>query len=375
MANLPRRPSLGTMLLIACALTHVGTAAASAGGDLGQRESAEEAEAVAPALARGADDDAEQHAAADASVPTAAAGAAANSLDDDEPSATEDGDAAAAEPTPEEVPSGGAAAQPGGAKPADEQPGAAQVDARTTAATSAGAGSSTGAASAGAGASAPSAAAAATAAPQNGPTGQYNGHRQHQVDLGEEAELRRLESGADGELGGSSDTDQPTSGGEARRERRPDDVDVTHLDEDDSLDDAAHEEGSVMHAFIVAVRTRLQHELSGKFPAFERAWLREELTARSWWLRAERASWVHSKLSEEERRAAGLVKVDWNALYVRDVYIWLPDVRWSGMMPVCPQCGNAEEVGNHGFRDNHYARRSAFAQRAIPAQAARCHTP
>jgi len=347
------------MLLIACALTHAGTAAASTGGDLGQRESAEEAEAVAPALARDADDDAEQHAAADASVPTAAAaaGPAANSLDDDESSAAEDGDAAAAaRPTPEEVPSGGAAAQPGGATPADEQPGAAQVDAQTTAATRAGAGASTGAASAGAGASAP----AATATPQRGPTGQYNGHRQHQVDLDEEAEIRRLESGDDGGLGGSSGADQPTSGA-ARRERAPDDVDVTQLDEDDSLDDAAHEEGSMMHAFIVAVRTRLKHELSAKFPSLEKPWLREELAARSWWLRAERANWVYQRLSEEEQREAGLVQVDWNALYVRDIYVWLPDVRWPGTMPACPHCLNAEEVGNHGFCDNHYARRCAAA--------------
>ena len=38
--------------------------------------------------------------------------------------------------------------------------------------------------------------------------------------------------------------------------RRPADVDVTSLDDDASLNDAAESDGSVMHAYLKTVRTR-----------------------------------------------------------------------------------------------------------------------
>ena len=78
-------------------------------------------------------------------------------------------------------------------------------------------------------------------------------------------------------------------------------MDVVDLDEDDSFDEAAEEEGSAMSAFIKAVRNRLQRELDPKTPALEARWLRAELAERSWWLRAERAAWVLKKLTEEEK--------------------------------------------------------------------------
>ena len=152
---------------------------------------------------------------------------------------------------------------------------------------------------------------------------------------------------------GAAPTPQPL-----RPEVRPDDVDVVDLGEEDSLDDAAEVVGSTMQAYLKAVRARLQFELKPNFPSLQRKWLLEEIKERSWWLRAERVAWVKGRLTEEETRAAGLLRVDFEPAYIRDVYIWLPDVRWK-TMPCCPGCGQDEHVGNHGFQSRHYARRYA----------------
>ena len=138
--------------------------------------------------------------------------------------------------------------------------------------------------------------------------------------------------------------------------RRPSDIDVTELDEEDSLDSAAEAEGSVMQAFLKAIRTRLQHELSPKFPALHAKWLLTQLKESSWWLRAERAAWALGKLSAAEQQEAGL-PVEVELAYIRDVYVWLPDVRWPGAMPCCPGCFEDDQVGNNGFLSKHYARR------------------
>ena len=80
------------------------------------------------------------------------------------------------------------------------------------------------------------------------------------------------------------------------------------------------------------------------------------------WLRAERAAWVKGRLSEAETRSAGLLLVDFEPAYIRDVYVWLPDVRWGrDSMPCCPTCETAAHVGNHGFQSKHHARRCAPA--------------
>ena len=102
-----------------------------------------------------------------------------------------------------------------------------------------------------------------------------------------------------------------------RVELRPDDVEVVNLHEDDSLDEATKADGGAMQAFIKAVRLRLQRELDAKTPAFEKRWLLEELKARRWWLRAERAEWVLLKITHEEARAAGLLLVDFELLILQ----------------------------------------------------------
>ena len=152
-----------------------------------------------------------------------------------------------------------------------------------------------------------------------------------------------------------------------------------------------------MMAFIKAVRERLQHELSNKFPALQAKWLEGELKERIWWLRAERAAWVMQRLSRAERGAAGLpcgvelayalpttpptpipsththpnLGEGWysdgtrvrpptshpppspithkiacssklacpllsrcGASYIRDIFVWLPDVWWPSTVPI-----------------------------------------
>ena len=76
---------------------------------------------------------------------------------------------------------------------------------------------------------------------------------------------------------------------------------------------------------------------------------------------------MKGRLSEVEIRSAGLLLVDFEPAYIRDVYVWLPDVRWgSDSMPCCPTCETAAHVGNHGFQSKHLARRYADAQPQPP---------
>jgi len=155
-------------------------------------------------------------------------------------------------------------------------------------------------------------------------------------------------------------------------ELRPPDVDVEPLLDEESLDEATSaKSGGVMHAYIKAVRARLQFELDDKFPAFSRQWLLDELRDREWWLRGTRCAWVVARLSTTETGEAGLADVEFEPSYIRDVFVWLPDLRWPGTMPACPTCGSADSVGNHGFRvlDAHLARRRAGYQ-SLAASAA-----
>ena len=46
-----------------------------------------------------------------------------------------------------------------------------------------------------------------------------------------------------------------------------------------------------------------------------------------------------------------------NKAYYRDVYVWLPDVRWGKeLMPSCPACKTNKDVGVHGFCDDYFGK-------------------
>ena len=135
-----------------------------------------------------------------------------------------------------------------------------------------------------------------------------------------------------------------------RREVRPDDVHA-ELDEDEQLDGSEAEPG-VMGTYLKAVFDRLHSEVCGKASrcALEDKWLLGLLKApgADWWLRAGLAESVCAKLGLEFSQPS----------YYRDIYVWLPDMRWGHeAMPPCVECETAAQVGPHCFRDNHFARR------------------
>ena len=135
-----------------------------------------------------------------------------------------------------------------------------------------------------------------------------------------------------------------------RREARPDDVQA-ELDDDAQLHGAAAEPG-IMGTYLKAVFDRLHSEVCGPASrnALDDKWLLALLKAPGvdWWLRAGQAPLVCRKLGLEFGEAS----------YYRDIYIWLPDVRWGHeAMPPCVECETAEEVGPHCFRENHFGRR------------------
>lgn len=115
------------------------------------------------------------------------------------------------------------------------------------------------------------------------------------------------------------------------------------LDDDDQVRDA-DPVGSVQRTYLQAVHDRLKEEAGGRA---QRA-LIVILKDSEWWLRALQAP-----------KICAIVGLDFTELaYYRDVYVWLPDVRWGlEAMPPCPICRTSERVGFHCWRNNHPGRR------------------
>jgi hypothetical protein len=67
-----------------------------------------------------------------------------------------------------------------------------------------------------------------------------------------------------------------------------------------------------------------------------------------WWIRKAHVPWIVKKLG---------LKMSYLAYY-RDVYVWLPDIRWTDVdcRPCCPTCKSNDDVGNHGFHANNFCR-------------------
>ena len=113
-------------------------------------------------------------------------------------------------------------------------------------------------------------------------------------------------------------------------------------------DDPPTEKCGVMYICTKAVMERLQKEVRGDFNG--ETWLLDILRDNDWWLKTYHVPDITKKLQ--------LVK-EYDAYY-RDIYVWLPDVRWKDpaktFMPCCPNCKCNTNVGPHGFRDNHFGR-------------------
>jgi len=112
-------------------------------------------------------------------------------------------------------------------------------------------------------------------------------------------------------------------------------------------DDPPVEGNSVMQEYLKAVKERLQIELGGNELD---AWLLDILKKNDWWIRTSYVSKIRKKLHLPNHYDA----------YYRDVFVWLPDIRWNDpgntFMPPCPHCKCNTRVGAHCFRDNHHAR-------------------
>ena len=129
-------------------------------------------------------------------------------------------------------------------------------------------------------------------------------------------------------------------------EFRPEDVEAT-LDNDNDFDNIDAQNG-IMGIFLKAVHRELREEVRGRVA--KEPWLLTMLKApgADWWIRAGQARLVCKKL--------GLLYGE--PSYYRDIFIWLPDVRWGNeAMPPCVVCKSAEEVSPHDFLTNHFGRR------------------
>ena len=94
-----------------------------------------------------------------------------------------------------------------------------------------------------------------------------------------------------------------------------------------------------MRTYLRLVNQRLMKEMSAK-SGWTDKWLKKLLDHNDWWLRAEHALHVCSKLG---------IKEPAERFYYYSVYVWLPDVRW-GAVPSC-LCGcDRKNVISHGFR-------------------------
>ena len=116
-------------------------------------------------------------------------------------------------------------------------------------------------------------------------------------------------------------------------------------------DDIPGEVEGVQQLYVRAIQQRLQEELSPASQSTVKPWLLEYLNDNDWWLRTVHARTIVKNLG---------LKLE-HRPYYRDVYVWLPDVRWTNHtgvshMPCCPNCKTNKRVGAHGFRDNHSGR-------------------
>ena len=103
-----------------------------------------------------------------------------------------------------------------------------------------------------------------------------------------------------------------------------------------------------MASYLEAVFHRVHLEVTGALSVHSDLWLIKMLKDDGWWLRACRASRVCDKFGISFGEPA----------YYRDVFVWLPDVRWGReAMPVCPECESAERVMPHAFQNKHFGRR------------------
>ncbi|KAL7546679.1 hypothetical protein ACHAWF_010011 [Thalassiosira exigua] len=113
-------------------------------------------------------------------------------------------------------------------------------------------------------------------------------------------------------------------------------------------DECPNEGSGVQQRYVEAIQKRIQEEVHKDFSG--NSWLIQLLNENDWWIRKAHANNMVKKLK---------LRKEYDAYY-RDVYVWLPDVRWKDIMktymPCCPNCKTNAHVEPHCFRDNHAGR-------------------
>lgn len=124
-----------------------------------------------------------------------------------------------------------------------------------------------------------------------------------------------------------------------------DEDDSLHLNDEDQY--LENDDGGVQQEYVKSIQMRLRDEVSTKNNSCTDRWLLAHLEANDWWIRKENMLYFVKKLGLRRSYAA----------YYRDVYVWLPDIRWGKVcVPCCPSCKSNEYVGNNGFQDKHFGR-------------------
>jgi hypothetical protein len=102
----------------------------------------------------------------------------------------------------------------------------------------------------------------------------------------------------------------------------------------------------VQQAVNKVVTERLKEEVKERNKSTD-TWLLNHLRENDWWIRKEHARKFAKKLGVKAEHPA----------YYRDIYVWLPDIKYGQeFRPCCPSCKSNNGVGNNGFRKNHFGR-------------------
>jgi len=135
------------------------------------------------------------------------------------------------------------------------------------------------------------------------------------------------------------------------------DYDEEQASKKGSDDELGRKQPGVQQAYVEAIQKRVKTEVSKDFEGTNK-WLVNHLEKNEWWIRKDKATTIIKLLNASDDDLN--LRREYQAYY-RDVFIWLPDVRWPDnvkrtFVPCCPNCKTNRSVGPHCFRDNHFGR-------------------
>ena len=132
-----------------------------------------------------------------------------------------------------------------------------------------------------------------------------------------------------------------------------DEDEAAKKESDDSLDG---KQPGIQQTYVEAVQKRVQTEVSKDFKGIK--WLVPHLEKNEWWIRKDKSPAIIRMLNAGDD---DLNLKRGHQAYYRDVFVWLPDIRWPDnvkrtFVPCCPNCKTNDRVGPHCFRNNHSGR-------------------